>query len=387
MCSRFGSVLSICLASVCVSACLGRDTATDARKDPPKQAAPPVRLGDRGHYQGKNESKARVTVFVHGVYGSAMTTWNCSQGKGSWPELMAADDTFKNSDIYVVDYPSPKIGNMMSVDEEVSNIMNRLTDAKVFDHSEVVFLVHSLGGLVTQRLLLTHRDLIPKVKFIYFFSTPDEGAQIAKVGHLFNDDPVLKQMFHGDDNTFIEGIETDWINAKLDMPRYCAFERVKTDGVLVVDRLSATRLCNQAPVALYANHNTIVEPCDTNDGSYIAFRNAYRDNLPRRSALELREWKSPQNVDCNRTNSSPAMVASVTLDPAKREVVEGPVAVRLEGADNIKDSHITLVSQTGNTATINYGFNGLDKGVLGCPGGGHATVVAVFAVRQQIRIE
>jgi pimeloyl-ACP methyl ester carboxylesterase len=134
---------------------------------------------------------------------------------------MAADDTFKNSDIYVVDYPSPQTGNIMSVDEEGSNIMNRMTDAKVFGHSEVVFLVHSLGGLVTQRLLLTHRELLPKVKFIYFFSTPDEGAQIAQIGHLFNDDPLLKQMFHGDDNTFLEGIENDWINAKLDMPRYC----------------------------------------------------------------------------------------------------------------------------------------------------------------------
>jgi len=42
--------------------------------------------------------------------------------------------------------------------------------------------LHSLGGLVTQRLLLTHRELIPKVKFIYFFSTPDEGAINGKAG-------------------------------------------------------------------------------------------------------------------------------------------------------------------------------------------------------------
>ena len=61
--------------------------------------------------------------------------------------------------ILVVDYPSPQIGNIMSVDQEVSNIMNRMTDAKVFEHNEVVFLVHRLGGLVTQRLLLTHREL------------------------------------------------------------------------------------------------------------------------------------------------------------------------------------------------------------------------------------
>lgn len=205
---------------------------------------------------------------------------------------------------------------------------------------------------------------------------------------MFNDDPLLKQMFHGDDNTFLEGIESDWINAKLDMPRYCAFEREKTKGVLVVDRLSATRLCNRAPVALYANHNTIVEPCDTNNGSYIAFRNAYRENPVRRASVEQREWRSAQNVDCNRTNANPAMVASVTPNPAKMEVVEGPVGVKLDGPDHIKDAHITLVSQSGNTATINYGFNGVDREWTGnCPGGGHATVVATFTVRSQTPIE
>jgi hypothetical protein len=235
---------------------------------------------------------------------------------------------------------------------------------------------------------LTHRELLPKVKFIYFFSTPDEGAQIAQIGHIFNDDPLLKQMFHGDDNTFLEGIENDWINAKLEMPRYCAFEREKTKGVLVVDRLSATRLCNRAPVALYANHNTIVEPCDTNNASYIAFRNAYRENPVRRASVEQREWKSPQNVDCNRTNANPSLVASVTLDPGKMELVDGPVGVKLDGPNNIKDAHIALVSQSGNTATINYGFNGLDKNFVGdCPGGGHATVVATFTVRSQTPIE
>jgi len=155
-----------------------------------------------------------------------------------------------------------------------------------------------------------------------------------------------------------------------------------------VDRLSATRLCNRAPIALYANHNTIVEPCDTNNGSYIAFRNAYRENPVRRVAVEQREWRSPQNVDCNRTNANPRMVASVPLDPTKREVVEGTVTVRLDGPDKIKDAHIGLVSQSGNTATINYGFNGLDRNFVGdCPGGGHATVLAIFPVRQQIPIE
>jgi hypothetical protein len=347
----------------------------------------PVRLGDNAHYQGGNNHKHRVVVFIHGVYGSAGTTWECPGGKTSWPELMAADDTFKNSDIYVADYPSPKTGNMMSIDDEVSNIMNRAKNDGVFDHKEVVFLVHSLGGLVTQRLLLTHREIAAKTQFIYFFSTPEEGAQIAQIGHLFNNDPLLKQMYQGEENSTLEGIERDWSNANFDIARYCAYERQATKGVVVVGRLSSTRLCNRDPVAIYADHSGIVEPCDANNASYIAFRSAYKDNPVREVKVVQRDWTSPQSVDCERTNANTAIVASVALNPAYRETVEGPVAVRLDGPNNIKDSHIKLVSQTGNTAVIDYGFNGLDKQMLNCPGGGHATVVATFNIKQQVPIE
>jgi pimeloyl-ACP methyl ester carboxylesterase len=392
LCLRAGFLALVVAAGGVLTAGCGGASATKNPTETPAAHADDVngstKPGDQGHYQRK-ERKERVVVFVHGIYGSAMTTWKSPDGKTSWPELMASDNTFKNSDIYVVDYPSPKIGNMMTVDQEVSNIMNRLKDARVFeDHDEVVFLVHSLGGLITQRLLLTHRELVPKVKYIYFFSTPEEGAQIAQIGHLFNDDPLLKQMFHGDDNTFLEGIETDWINAGFDMPRYCAFERQKTKGILVVGRLSATRLCNRPAVALYADHSTIVEPADTNDGSYVAFRNAYRDNPPMRVEFENRDWKQSQNVDCNRTNSNDKLVASVSLDPAKRERVDGTVSVRLADQNNVKDEHVRLVSQTGNTATIDYGFNGLDRNWVGdCPGGGHATVVATFRIRKETPVE
>jgi hypothetical protein len=79
----------------------GKKTAPTTTETAPAQGAatsPPVRLGDQGHYQRKDK-KGRVVVFVHGVYGSAMTTWKSPDGKTSWPELMAGNDTFKNSDI------------------------------------------------------------------------------------------------------------------------------------------------------------------------------------------------------------------------------------------------------------------------------------------------
>src|SRR6266404_6996229 len=109
----FRNALGVGMTLAYLTSCSPKSVTEGSGDQKPKQTQVPLRLGDRGHYQ-RNENKERVIVFVHGIYGSAMTTWNCSQGKGNWPELMSADDTFKHSDIYVVDYPSPQTGNIMS---------------------------------------------------------------------------------------------------------------------------------------------------------------------------------------------------------------------------------------------------------------------------------
>jgi pimeloyl-ACP methyl ester carboxylesterase len=149
----------------------------------------------RGPYQG------RVVVFVHGIFGDADSTWRYSPSV-YWPRLLLADETFRGSDVYVVNYSSPYFGNTMNVDEVVTNLNNRLVSDQVFSmHREVVFVCHSLGGLIAQRLLLTFRQYAAQVPFIYFFSTPETGAQVANLASVFNSDPLLRALIPGDENT------------------------------------------------------------------------------------------------------------------------------------------------------------------------------------------
>ena len=114
-------------------------------------------------------------------------------------------------------------------------------------------------------------------------------------------------MFVGENNVTLDDIERDWTNAKFDIPRYCAYVRIPTLGVVVVGKLSGTRLCNRDPVAIYADHSEIVEVCDLRNDSYIAFKNAYAENPVTRIAHENRPWSQSQNVDCNRTNRNDSL--------------------------------------------------------------------------------
>jgi MinD-like ATPase involved in chromosome partitioning or flagellar assembly len=100
---------------------------------------------------------------------------------------------------------------------------------------------------------------------------------------------------------------------------------------------------------------------------------------------ETRRWTSYQQVDCNRTNSQ-TLEASIPLDAKQGEQIISASA-SFENTDNIQGvTGPTLGPVTGNGVSVKYGFNGRDKGIFGCPGGGHATIVVTFVVQKEVPV-
>lgn len=262
------------------------------------------------HYE-RNQHKERVIVFVHGLFGDATSTWTCP-AKTYWPGMLLKDHAFDDSDIYVASYNTPYVGNTMTIDDVVANLDNRLENDRIFEHRDVVFVAHSLGGLIVQRFLLTHREYAKRVKVIYFFATPETGAEVARVGSIFSQDPLLRQMFPGGENDYLQNLEMEWRAADFgNIRRYCAYETQPTNGILVVDRLSGTRNCGKA-VALHENHISIVKPCSTDDDAYIALRNAVEENPA--PLAESARW--------------------VWIDPVSPPEFAGPMSRTLTGIDS-----------------------------------------------------
>jgi hypothetical protein len=228
---------------------------------------------------GKGPFRDRVIVFVHGIFGDADRTWT-SSGGAYWPKLLLEDSAFDDSDVYVANYESPVSGNTLSVDEIVSSLDNRFADAGVFEkHREVVFVCHSLGGIIVQQLLLTVRAHAAQVPFIYFFAVPEEGSQVATLGRWFSSDPLLEALFHGNENTYLLNLENQWRAAHFKIRRYCAYEKKPLKGsVLIVDRLSGTRNCDELPIPISEDHFGIVKPNGREHQSYIALRTAIKAN-------------------------------------------------------------------------------------------------------------
>lgn len=94
-----------------------------------------------------------------------------------------------------------------------------------------------------------------------------------------------------------------------------------------------------------------------------------------------KEWTLPGlNVGCNQTQSG-RVEASISLDPQYERVVSTTASLRDEV--NIKDPIVPVVEgPPAQRVIVRYGFNGLDAGLLGCPGGGHATLVVTFTIER-----
>jgi hypothetical protein len=233
------------------------------------------------HYPGYpfgGPSHDQAFVFVHGIYGDAYSTWQNKKGERFF-DFMKSDEVYKNSDFYVYGFPSEIFAPSFTIDDVVKNMRNRLLHDKVLEHKTIIFVAHSMGGLIVQRYLLAYREDAKKVPLIFLYSTPSEGSQLANVGKLFSPNEGLKTMLNGDSNAYLENLENEWRQAKddrlLETRVHCAFEKRQTSGLAVVTRLSATRLCEGTQQPVDKDHIGIVKIDNPQDDAYVALRNAF----------------------------------------------------------------------------------------------------------------
>jgi len=235
--------------------------------------------------------KPRVIVFVHGLHGDR---WSWSAANGAyWPQMLQTDPHFQKSDVVVAEYPTPSMRGQYSTVQLAQILWQGLAKQKVWQHREVVIIAHSLGGLVTEEMLLRHPAEAARVRFIVSYATPHQGSFIASMAKTYDSDPLLTDLRDSNDNSFLMDLEQKWretpITAKIH--RYCAYEARDTatgTGIgkylhaqaRVVSYYSATYGCDvdTAPQKIDADHISIIKPANRSADAYTFFARMYRNN-------------------------------------------------------------------------------------------------------------
>jgi pimeloyl-ACP methyl ester carboxylesterase len=146
-----------------------------------------------------------VFVFVHGIFSDNYAwqyTDETSQRKQYWPYLIAHDQRLGGASVFLGGYNT---GPNVELDDAMGELWAGLKDAGIpKKYSNIIFIAHSLGGIVVRRLLV--HNWVPfsgKRIGVLLFASPSGGSYWANFFQLLNrplitrlmpSDPVLEQL-------------------------------------------------------------------------------------------------------------------------------------------------------------------------------------------------
>lgn len=234
-------------------------------------------------------------VFVHGLTGDAVGTWTSPAGpepEGNfWPKWLSAD--LPSLSFYTIGYPAGVFAQWakkeMNLHERAKTTLETLAGYS-FGDRPIVFICHSLGGLLVKQLLRTAAEsnddgwkrIADSCAGIIFLATPHTGSSLADLLKTF----VRRLASVHIDKLATESPELDDLNEsfraychgrKIDVGVY--YEKHKTHkAAIIVDKRSADPGVAGAPaIAVDADHLGICKPADRNDVVYLGIHRRLRN--------------------------------------------------------------------------------------------------------------
>jgi hypothetical protein len=260
-------------------------TATALAACNPKVPAPangkPTSADPDPHWVIQQKPPAKVAlVFVHGVTGDMIGTWTATNGSKFW-DLVDQNVLLKGkTDAFVYGFPSYLFrSGSFDIQQAANRLHERLQYHQILNYSVIVFVAHSMGGLVVMRELVTHHEELDKVPVVMFYATPMEGSLIAEIGKEFSPNSALAEMTEANGNALLQQLNDEW-RALPDAQRphvRCAYENKPIGPSKIVPWASATRFCEGATPPIEGTHITIVKPDRPGADAIVYLANALND--------------------------------------------------------------------------------------------------------------
>lgn len=266
------------------------------------------------HRIGSQQREASAdVVFVHGLGGHWRDTWAADAGAAaSWPVWVAEDEAHRVN-VWAAEYaaqPSAWLGPSMPIVDCAIGLLDRLAQAGI-GARPLVFVTHSLGGLVVKQILRRAGDagvprwraVLDATRAICFLGTPHAGSDVASylkglarsfglmgAGAALLGWPVigaLAQILLRNARTtrLVRELEANdpyladlnaWYRqnaAALGIETVVYFETQPTRGILIVDRASSDPgMTGLTPVPLPLDHATICKPSNLEAQVVVAVR-------------------------------------------------------------------------------------------------------------------
>lgn len=252
---------------------------------------------------------SRCVVFVHGLGDDSRDCWYHASSDTYWPDLIRDSPAFHDYSIFLGGYYTSKVhSGSFGIADCAQELFGALSTPipggiSVLDHSAVIFVCHSLGGIVTRYLLDHHREEFrDKSVGLLLIASPSAGSAwadwAAYLAECLENQTVLTLRTDSDllgdlDDRFRDLISEGRI------PRLKGAEACETrayKGVLpkIVSGKSAGRYFGKVTKLPRTDHSTCVKP-DSPDHPAMqwilrfvhSFEKAFKKDLPERRPPQL----------------------------------------------------------------------------------------------------
>jgi protein SERAC1 len=160
---------------------------------PPSESPPPVSFPDGVEVLHDCPNAIVDICFVHGLTGNRNSTWTAPGQSTPWPKTLLPPKLSKTRiltygyDAYIVRNSAVSLNRLI---DHATNLLNDLTTERACCNASsraIIFVAHSLGGLICKEALLLSRnnpeahlrDIFNCTKCIAFMGTPHRGAWMA----------------------------------------------------------------------------------------------------------------------------------------------------------------------------------------------------------------
>ncbi|KAH7109099.1 hypothetical protein B0J11DRAFT_601969, partial [Dendryphion nanum] len=167
------------------------------------------------------ERRSTFSRFMSGEKSSAPISETPSQSPGVfWPEHFLAPD-IPEAIVWTFGYNVDSLAgkNMNTVNDHSRDLVNRL-ERELDDNRPIVFIAHSLGGIVLKDAIKKSENVRLRTKMIIFLGTPHRGSGAAAWGQILSTLITIvglkpnRQIFKtlGLDSEILNRIHADFMN-------------------------------------------------------------------------------------------------------------------------------------------------------------------------------
>lgn len=242
-----------------------------------------------GHFAAPNPSSVLDVVFVHGLGGDPFATWRYGEDHSNfWPRWLA-HDLGNTANIWTAGYDSGVFASALagegpSIIDRATILLDFIIGKKLGDR-KIVFVTHSLGGLIVKQMLRKCADaasgkrkqLLDAVAGISFMGTPHQGAGGATVIKTILQllaSKNVQQLAYGDDQLIDLGEWfRNWASGQ-NLPVSAHYETEKTKGVMIVNKVTANpNVFGCDPSGADGDHISMVKPPSRHSQIYVSISN------------------------------------------------------------------------------------------------------------------